>query len=125
MATLAPKDQDRIATIKSQVSAIINGTNLASSVAILVQSLDNHRLEHRGRVIALAYANIGVTGMLILATLAMAVLNLPDGKDKERYAMGTFFCLNFIIAALTAGSTGVSVALVAFSGSVNGTMTTS
>lgn len=123
MATLAPKQQDRIATVKSQVTAIINSTNLASSFAILVSSLENHSLKYRNRVVALAYANIGVTGVLILFTLAVAVLNLPDNETKNRYSMGTFFCINYVIAALTAGSTGVSVAIVAFSGSVNATAT--
>lgn len=123
--SLVAKEQDQIATIKSSVTAIINGTNLAASITVLVQTLDNDALKHRGRVLALAYTNIGITGALILLLLAVAVMHLPDGADAGRYTMGTFFMLNYAVAALTAGSTGVSLALVAFSGSaVNGTVAT-
>lgn len=123
--SLDAKQQDRIASIKSTVTAIINTTNLASSITILSQALDNHALKYHDRIVALAYSNIAISGVLILFCLALAVANLPDGEttaegtkgDKKRWSMGHFFFFNYVIAALTAASTGVSLCLVAFSGS--------
>lgn len=123
--SLPAKEQDRVATLQSTVTAIINTTNLASSITILTQALDNHALKHHGRIVALAYSNIAISGVLILFCLALAVANLPDHEtdasgntkgDAKRYSMKQFYCFNYVIAAMTAASTGVSLCLVAFSG---------